>query len=104
MCVSVMNVFLFAVFIPGPILVGKLIDSACRYRQSSCIKDGACALYDIVDLRIKMVSVYVILTILSFAFNLLTIVVATRNRNNENNETDDENNKIELKKIKPSVA
>ncbi|KAK3087480.1 hypothetical protein FSP39_006508 [Pinctada imbricata] len=41
-------------FMPGPILFGKIFDSTCLEWSSVCGKPGACVLYDIVDLRIRI--------------------------------------------------
>ncbi|KAH3883708.1 solute carrier organic anion transporter family member 2A1-like isoform X1 [Dreissena polymorpha] len=38
----------------GPIVFGKLIDTACVIWSASCSGKGACALYDNIDIRIKM--------------------------------------------------
>ena len=45
----------FAAFIPGPIIMGALIDSTCRLWNSlACGKKGACLVYDLDGLRMKM--------------------------------------------------
>ncbi|OQV20302.1 Solute carrier organic anion transporter family member 4C1 [Hypsibius exemplaris] len=45
---------LFA-FIPGPIIMGALFDSACRlWNTQSCGAKGACLVYDLDSLRLKM--------------------------------------------------
>ena len=42
-------------FIPGPIIMGALIDSACRlWNTQTCGAKGACLIYDLDSLRIKM--------------------------------------------------
>ncbi|XP_055341717.1 solute carrier organic anion transporter family member 3A1-like [Paramacrobiotus metropolitanus] len=45
---------LFA-FIPGPIIMGAVIDSACRlWNTQTCGAKGACLIYDLDSLRVKM--------------------------------------------------
>jgi hypothetical protein len=49
------KLFLFTAFIPGPIIMGALIDSACRlWNTQACGAKGACLVYDLDSLRIKM--------------------------------------------------
>ncbi|KAJ8321697.1 hypothetical protein KUTeg_000168 [Tegillarca granosa] len=67
---------LFA-FIPGPILFGMLIDSTCRIWNSTCGVRGACSLYNITDMRMKLISADVVLNIISFALNVLTLICVT---------------------------
>lgn len=40
-------------FIPGPIVFGKVVDSACLKWRSTTEKGGMCMLYDLHDFRLK---------------------------------------------------
>lgn len=39
---------------PGPLIAGKVVDTTCLIWETTCSSRGACALYDIVDFRVKL--------------------------------------------------
>ncbi|KAK3611257.1 hypothetical protein CHS0354_004901 [Potamilus streckersoni] len=53
-----MNSFLMAalVFLPAPLVSGKIFDTVCLVWRSTCGKQGACLLYDSHAMRTKIVS------------------------------------------------
>ena len=44
---------LIAVFLPAPIVYGKLFDSLCLAWTHSCTGKGACSLYDVTGMRLS---------------------------------------------------
>ncbi|XP_067665586.1 solute carrier organic anion transporter family member 2A1-like [Haliotis asinina] len=46
-------------FLPAPIVYGKVIDTTCTLWNFTCGTRGSCALYDIVDLRMKIIGMNV---------------------------------------------
>ncbi|XP_046362941.2 solute carrier organic anion transporter family member 5A1-like [Haliotis rufescens] len=64
-------------YIPGPVLYGKIIDTTCIVWRNLCGKRGACALYDIVEWRMKMAGTNVGLLVMSTLFAVLAYCVLT---------------------------
>ncbi|WAR03470.1 SO2A1-like protein [Mya arenaria] len=61
----------------GPVVFGIVIDSACRIWSASCSGQGACALYDNIDIRVKMHSYQLVPKVLAV---LLQVIVYWRAR------------------------
>ncbi|KAJ8321925.1 hypothetical protein KUTeg_000396 [Tegillarca granosa] len=58
-------------FFPGPIIVGKIVDSTCVLWTSSCSKQGACALHDNDQLRIKISTIIAVAKSLTLILTVL---------------------------------
>ena len=46
--------------IPGPIVMGKIIDGSCEVWQHLCGKSGSCSVYDIDKMTMSIVLAVVI--------------------------------------------
>ena len=86
-------VLFFSVFLPAPIVFGKLFDGACKVWKNSCSSRGACKLYDIEAMRHVIVSMEVGLRIaallLYIAAYLVGIREARKAKNKDGAKTDD---------------
>ncbi|KAK3576478.1 hypothetical protein CHS0354_028527 [Potamilus streckersoni] len=66
---------------PGPVVFGKVVDTACILWRKSCLRQGACALYDNDDLRYKLVGLQVLLKILPVILFIIAFIKARRKTN-----------------------
>ncbi|VDI50018.1 solute carrier organic anion transporter family, member 3A [Mytilus galloprovincialis] len=64
---------------PGPVIVGKVVDTCCRLWNSSCGGTGACALYDLVDFRYRRHALDLGVKLVATVFSFLAFMCA-RNR------------------------
>ena len=59
-------------FLPAPIIAGYIIDSTCRFWQTSaCGTQGACLLYDVDGFRVKLHAVVGVFKLLAAALDVL---------------------------------
>ncbi|XP_069106405.1 solute carrier organic anion transporter family member 4C1-like [Argopecten irradians] len=88
------------VFIPTPIAFGKVYDSTCLIWKSTCGVRGACGLYDIVNMRYRLIAVDVSCRACSLILNMIAFFIATRqDRYNDSDENNKEKD-IDLKIIR----
>ncbi|KAJ8322154.1 hypothetical protein KUTeg_000625, partial [Tegillarca granosa] len=77
LCIGIVTFSLaLFVYIPGPLLVGYLFDTACKIWRRSCGISSACALYDVVDIRYKLISLDFGLNVLTTILNLFALIAA----------------------------
>jgi len=67
-------------FIPGPILFGTLIDSACKLWQTTCKKTGACLLFDTIKFRNLTYGVSLGFQLLDLIFVVILFVLVRRSK------------------------
>ena len=68
----------FSGWMAGPVVFGIVVDSACQIWSASCSGQGACALYDNNDLRIKYHSYQVISKVIAVLLQVLVLINARR--------------------------
>ncbi|XP_070533602.1 solute carrier organic anion transporter family member 4C1-like [Ptychodera flava] len=61
--------------IPGPIIVGAVVDSTCLLWQESCDQTGSCWLYDSFQLGLRFLILHVVYVTCSIIFFALALVV-----------------------------
>ena len=61
--------------IPGPILIGVMIDASCSLWDDGCAVRGSCWVYDNLDMSKRIFIVLVVLKIISLGFNILAYFV-----------------------------
>ncbi|CAC5385089.1 unnamed protein product [Mytilus coruscus] len=64
---------------PGPVIVGKVVDTCCRLWNTSCGGTGACTLYDLVDFRYRRHALDLGIKLVATVFSFLAFMCA-RNR------------------------
>ncbi|XP_053376208.1 solute carrier organic anion transporter family member 2B1-like [Mercenaria mercenaria] len=62
----------------GPVVFGSIVDTACIIWSASCSGQGACALYDNVDLRIKKHTFEIVPKVITILLQLLVFLKARR--------------------------
>lgn len=62
----------------GPLVFGRIIDTACIIWSASCTDQGACALYDNDDYRIKKHSFEIVPKVITILLQLLVFLKARR--------------------------
>ncbi|XP_067666199.1 solute carrier organic anion transporter family member 2A1-like [Haliotis asinina] len=67
-------------FLLGPIIYGRVIDSTCLIWDSPCGERGACALYDIIDLRMKIHGFYVVSRGITCICLLIALAIALKTK------------------------
>lgn len=73
----------------GPVVFGNVIDTACRLWSSSCSGQGACALYDNDDFRVKMNTLCIIPKIIAF-FIYICVLFISKNKTDWSGAPDEE--------------
>ncbi|KAL5014234.1 hypothetical protein ScPMuIL_008504 [Solemya velum] len=68
-------------WLPGPVIMGRLIDTVCEVWNTSCDRDGSCALYDIVNFRFRFI-------IFRFSMGVLAILIFSLAYFKSRNKTD----------------
>ncbi|XP_046583921.1 solute carrier organic anion transporter family member 2A1-like [Haliotis rubra] len=83
-------------FLLGPIIYGRVIDSTCLIWDSPCGEKGACALYDIVDLRLKIHGFYVVSRAITCICLLIALAIAVKTKifENKNPTKEDEEKEV----------
>lgn len=56
---------------PGPLLLGSIMDSACKVWQDICGTEGNCWIYEKTDMGIKLFIWWIIIKILSLVCNFV---------------------------------
>ncbi|KAK3088850.1 hypothetical protein FSP39_024570 [Pinctada imbricata] len=85
------------VFLPAPIVFGKLFDGTCKLWKDTCGSKGACKLYDIVSMRYIMVAMEVGLRIAALLVYIVAYFVAIRQARREKKDGKEDINDMELK-------
>ena len=87
-----MHVYIVSGWFAGPLVFGRIIDSACIIWSASCSDKGACALYDNDDFRIKKHSFEIVPKIITISLHCLVFWNARRKTdwNVDKPEVDDE--------------
>ena len=68
----------FSGWFPGPIVLGKVVDSSCLFWSISCEGQGACTMYDIDDFRIKRHVTEIIAKFIVIVLQIFMVVLAMR--------------------------
>jgi hypothetical protein len=68
----------FLVFLPAPIVYGKLFDSTCIIWKETCGSKGACQLYDIENMRFTLKSADSLLAAISFLVTIPALIYAQK--------------------------
>ncbi|XP_067665010.1 solute carrier organic anion transporter family member 2B1-like [Haliotis asinina] len=72
------------VYLPGPIVYGKIIDTTCIVWNYACGKRGSCALYDLVDQRMKVTGMNVCGNAVTVGLSVLALILLnSRNKKPE---------------------
>ncbi|XP_053382717.1 solute carrier organic anion transporter family member 2B1-like [Mercenaria mercenaria] len=66
------------VFLPAPIVYGGVFDSLCLLWKSTCSGKGACLLYDVTEMRYKLVGINVGLIVIGLLLTCVTCLFARR--------------------------
>ncbi|XP_067665011.1 solute carrier organic anion transporter family member 2B1-like [Haliotis asinina] len=75
------------VYLPAPIVYGKIIDTTCIVWNNACGKRGSCALYDLVDQRMKITGMNVCGNALTAVFSVTTLMLLKgKNKKPENSK------------------
>ncbi|XP_046369893.2 solute carrier organic anion transporter family member 2A1-like [Haliotis rufescens] len=87
-------------WLPAPIVYGKVIDSACKIlRGGSSHGNGACSLYDIVDLRYKVFGLEVSIKVVAFILLVISFIVCRWEDRKNESKGQAHNNVVLTKKI-----
>lgn len=80
---------------PGPLLLGSIMDSACKVWQDICGTEGNCWIYEKTDMGIKLFIWWIIIKILSLVCNFvaqyLYIPPHDADDNDDNDDFDEDN-------------
>ncbi|XP_060081019.1 solute carrier organic anion transporter family member 2A1-like [Ylistrum balloti] len=88
------------VFIPTPIAFGKIYDSACLIWKTTCGVRGACGLYDIVNMRYRLVALDVGCRGCALLLHMVAFCITTRqDKDDDSDEMNKENADIVIKSI-----
>ncbi|KAL3856589.1 hypothetical protein ACJMK2_011324 [Sinanodonta woodiana] len=71
----------FICWFPGPVVFGKIVDTSCILWRKSCLRQGACALYNNDDLRYKFVGLQVLLNIIPLILFIVAFIKARQKTN-----------------------
>ncbi|KAL4217902.1 hypothetical protein ACF0H5_022641 [Mactra antiquata] len=82
------------VFLPAPIVYGKVFDSVCLIWNKTCLGTGSCSLYDIKEMRHRLTGINIGMYGVSLLLTCCTCLLATRR---ESTEIMKHNKSIELK-------
>ena len=63
---------------PGPVIGGKIIDSCCLMWRSSCLGEGACALYSNEDFRFRRHIVDITAKVIIVVLFVILVILARR--------------------------
>lgn len=85
------------VFLPAPMIYGGVFDSLCLVWKRTCSGNGACLLYDVQDMRYKLIAINVGLLVLGLMFTCLTFVFARRK------EAEEKRRQSKSVEVKPPV-
>lgn len=66
------------VFLPAPIVYGKLFDNTCLTWKTVCGSKGACQLYDIENMRLTLKSVDALLAAISFLITIPAFIISQK--------------------------
>ncbi|XP_033727403.1 LOW QUALITY PROTEIN: solute carrier organic anion transporter family member 2B1-like [Pecten maximus] len=87
------------VFIPTPIAFGKIYDSVCLIWKSTCGVRGACGLYDIVNMRYRLVAIDVGCRACAFLLHMVALFIATRQDKDDDSDEINKDTDMNLKSI-----
>lgn len=65
-------------FLPAPIVYGKLFDNTCLTWKTVCGSKGACQLYDIENMRLTLKSVDGLLAAISFLITIPAFIISQK--------------------------
>ncbi|KAK3604305.1 hypothetical protein CHS0354_021568 [Potamilus streckersoni] len=71
------------VFLPAPLVYGKIFDSVCLIWQTTCGKQGACSLYDSLAMRTRLISMDFGLKLIALTLSALALLLSARKRRME---------------------
>ncbi|XP_061179570.1 solute carrier organic anion transporter family member 1C1-like [Saccostrea echinata] len=87
------------VFLPAPIVYGKLFDGTCLIWKETCGSKGACQLYDIENMRFTVKSVDSLLAAISFLISIPTFIIARKEKDKEELVHKEKTKEINLQSI-----
>lgn len=84
----------FSGWFAGPVIFGMIIDTSCSIWSASCSGQGACALYDNDDFRVKIVTVNLISKVLVAILHIIVFIKARRKTDwtKDDDQNEKENN------------
>ncbi|XP_021359718.1 solute carrier organic anion transporter family member 2A1-like [Mizuhopecten yessoensis] len=68
-------------WLPAPVLYGKIVDSSCEVWSSNCKGQGACAMYDIEDFRVKRATYGIIFCFMIICLQWVLLGLARKKKN-----------------------
>lgn len=73
---------------PGPLILGSIMDSACKVWQDICGSQGNCWIYEKTDMGIKLFIWWIIVKVLSLTFNSVAQYLYKPPTDDDNDEND----------------